>query len=446
VTQLKAKKPLLKTLWDKYDPIEVGEAAAALLPTITDMNKGTGTTKSKRVASILYTLKEEMLKPNRTDSRCVSWGINKAGDEVVYLSKRQLLTVPDDVPMIFIDADLSMKILKLYRGNIKLVDIPAKRLATVYQVTDITNSKSALLENNIPTQRARSAASFIEHMATTGKTLAVTIKGLRTALTGEAGDKLPKCGDYCGAEIAHFGSLRGLNDFADYDNIIIVGRMEPNLKALERQANGLWWDADKPITSVPPNDNGQFFFEKLPKAIRYKDNLPHVIRTSCHPDSRAQVLIEQIREAETAQAIDRLRLIHQSKEPRSPRVFILSNIPVDIEVDQLFTWEQYSLIQQLVDESCGFIPFNKKDLYSHAESVDSTGTASNRVKEIKENWDWYQSTGLLKGWYYFNYRKVGGTKCSEVITTLQLEVLKEGLITTTGVDIEVRSWVAMSLG
>ena len=427
VTQLKAKKPLLKTLWDSYGPDEVGKAAAALLPTITDMTKSPGTAKSKRVAALLYTLKEEMIKPNRTDSRCVSWGINKAGDEVIYLSKRQALTVPDDVPMIFIDADLSLEILKLYRGNIKLVDIPAKRLATVYQVTDITNSKSSLLDNDTPTQRSYSAGSFVEHMAKTGKTLVVTIKGLRTALTGETDDKLPKCGDYRGAQIAHFGSLRGLNDFADYDNIIIVGRMEPNVNALERQANGLWWDADKPITSVPPNDNGQFFFEKLPKAIRYKDNLPHVIRTSCHPDSRAQVLIEQIREAETAQAIDRLRLVHGPKEPRDARVYILSSIPIDIEVDQLFTWEKYSLIQQLVDESNGFIPLNKKHLIIHAKSIRTERVASNRVKEIKTNWDWYQSTGILKGWSRLKYREVKGTKWSELLYCIPKDDLTKKL-------------------
>jgi len=440
VTQLQAKKPLLKALWDKYDPTEVGKAAAALSPTMTDMTKGSGIPKSKRVASILCTLREEMLKLNRKDSRCVSWGITQAGDEVIYLFKRQQLTVPDDVPMIFIDADLSPEILKLYRSNVKLVDIPAKRLATVCQVTDITNSNSKLLHRNlllkkkVPTQLAYSAASFIEHMATTGKTLAVTIKDLRTALTGETDDKPPKCGDYRGAEIAHFGSLRGLNDFSDYDNIVIVGRMEPNVKALERQANGLWWDADKPITAVPPNDNGQFFFEKLPKAIHYKGHAPHVIRTSCHPDPRAQVLLEQIREAETAQAIDRLRLIHES---RGARVFILSNIPVDIEVDQLFTWEQYSLIQQLVDESGGFIPLHKGHLMAHARSIRTTSTASNRVKEIKDNWDWYQSTGLLKDWSQFKYRKVGGTKWSEVICCIPEGDLSRKIGVLMGMDIEV---------
>ena len=445
VTQLQAKRPLIKALWEKYSLDEVGKAAAVLSPTITDIINVSWVPKSKRVADILYTLKDEMIKPNRLDSRCVSWGINEAGYEVVYLSKRLPLTVPDDLPMIFIDADMSFEILNLYRDNIKLVDIRAKRQATVYQVSDRTFSNNSILQNKVPTQLAYSAASFIKHMAKTGKTLAVTIKDLRTALTGETDEKLPKCGNYLGAQIAHFGSLRGLNDFAEYDNIVIVGRMEPSVKVLERQANGLWWDADKPITSVLPNDNGQFFFEKLPTAIRYKNKLPHVIRTSCHPDPRAQVLLEQIREAETTQAIDRLRLVHKPKNRRDARVFILSSIPVDIAVDKLFSWSQYQLIQKLIDESSGVVPFRKEHLNIHAQSVDSTSTAGNRIKEIKSNWDWYQSNGLLNGWYYFNYRKVCVGRWSEVVSTISHEVLKENLANMTGTNIQVRTWVAISL-
>jgi hypothetical protein len=144
------------------------------------------------------------------------------------------------VPIIFIDADLSPEILKLFRPNVRVLDIPAKRLATVYQVTDITNSKSSLLDKE-NRRRALSVVSFIKHMATTGKTLVVTIKDFRIALTGETDDKkLPKCADYHGANLAHFGSLRGLNAFEEYDNVVIIGRMEPPVNALERQANGLW--------------------------------------------------------------------------------------------------------------------------------------------------------------------------------------------------------------
>ncbi len=442
LTQLRTQKPLLKALRAKYNADEVGKAATGLLSTVADLTSTSRTPKSKKISQILFVLKDEMIRFNRDDSRCVSIGSNKDGVECVFLAQRQSLKVPDDVPMIFIDADLSPEILSLYRPNVRVVDIPTIRRATVYQVTDITNSKSSLLEKEKPTQRALSAASFIKHISTTGKTLAVTIKDLRTALTGETGYKLPKCADYHGAKLAHFGSLRGLNDFKNYSNVVIIGRMQPPAKALERQANGMWWDDPKPISriSVTLNDDGSergLFFEDMPKAIRYKGHPHHVIRTSCHPDSRVQVLLEQIREAETTQAIDRLRLVHESKSPRAPRVFILSNIPVDIEVDQLFRWVQYQLIQQLVDESDGYIPLNKSHLMSHAKSIRTTSVAANRIKEIKHNWDWYQPTGLLKGWKLFKYRKVGGTKWSEVICCIPEDDLSRNIEILIGKRTEI---------
>ena len=73
----------------------------------------------------------------------------------------------------------------------------------------------------------------------------------------------------------------------------------------------------------------------------------------------------------------------------------------------------YNLVQQLVDESGRFIPFNKKHLMAHAKSIRTTSVAGNRIKEIKDNWDWCQFTGLLKYWSRFKYRKVGGTKWNE---------------------------------
>ena len=280
LAQLQAKKPLLKALRAKYSPDEVGKAATALLSTAAELKAASGASKSKKVAQVLYALKDEMIRFSRDNSRCVSIGPNKDSVECVHLAKRQPLTVPDDVPMIFIDADLSPEILKLFRPNVRVVDIPAKRLATVYQVTDITNSKSSLLDKE-DTRRALSVVSFIKHMATTGKTLAVTIKDFRIALTGEDKDALSKCADYHGAKLAHFGSLRGLNDFEEYDNVVIIGRMEPPVNALERQANGMWWDDNKPISrvSLTINDNGTergYFFEERPKVIRYKKP-PYVI-------------------------------------------------------------------------------------------------------------------------------------------------------------------------
>jgi hypothetical protein len=58
---------------------------------------------------------------------------------------------------------------------------------------------------------------------------------------------------------------------------------------------------------------------------------------SVHPDLRVHAVVEQGREAEMLQAIDRLRLIHSE---RRKTVFILCSIPLDIPVDELLTWKQ----------------------------------------------------------------------------------------------------------
>jgi hypothetical protein len=57
-----------------------------------------------------------------------------------------------------------------------------------------------------------------------------------------------------------------------------------------------------------------------------------------HPDHRAQTLLEQIREREGVQAIDRLGLVHHRSRPA--RVIILSNLVLDITVDRLATWNE----------------------------------------------------------------------------------------------------------
>ena len=46
-------------------------------------------------------------------------------------------------------------------------------------------------------------------------------------------------------------------------------------------------------------------------------------------------MVEQIREAEMIQVIDRLRLIHTEKRKT---VYILCSIPLNLPIDELVTW------------------------------------------------------------------------------------------------------------
>jgi hypothetical protein len=101
-------------------------------------------------------------------------------------------------------------------------------------------------------------ADFIGRMAREGRTLVVTNKRVRCALTGEsAGDRLPVSAPYAGAEIAHFGNIRGTNEFEDHDVVIILGREQLSPRDAERRAMAIWYDTKEPIQRIPTGPQGQ---------------------------------------------------------------------------------------------------------------------------------------------------------------------------------------------
>jgi len=73
---------------------------------------------------------------------------------------------------------------------------------------------------------------------------------------------------------------------------------------------------------------------------------------SVHPDARVQAVVEQSREAEMLQAIDRLRLIHTEKRKT---VYIVCSTALDIPIDELVTWKQLTGDRRLSDAlaECG---------------------------------------------------------------------------------------------
>jgi hypothetical protein len=68
-----------------------------------------------------------------------------------------------------------------------------------------------------------------------------------------------------------------------------------------------------------------------------RDGSERRVRVRVHPDRRVQAVVEQIREAEMVQTVDRLRLIHSR---RKKTVIILCNIPLGLPVDELVTWRE----------------------------------------------------------------------------------------------------------
>ncbi len=63
------------------------------------------------------------------------------------------------------------------------------------------------------------------------------------------------------------------------------------------------------------------------------------MQVQVHAGRRAQLLLEQVREAESEQALDRLRLLRGEGKQR--QVYIFSNVPLNITVDYGWSLKQY---------------------------------------------------------------------------------------------------------
>jgi hypothetical protein len=88
------------------------------------------------------------------------------------------------------------------------------------------------------------------------------------------------------------------------------------------------------LTSLPLQFASDWTIET--RGYRFRDGR-HGVDVVVHPDPRIQVVHEQLREGESQQAIDRIRLVHSTIEKP---VYILSNVVLDIDVDELLTWDE----------------------------------------------------------------------------------------------------------
>jgi len=234
-------------------------------------------------------------------------------------------------------------------------EIQVERNARVVQVSDRTFWKGSLIERTPtadgkgkaePTARLLEAGDFIERSARAGKTLVVTNKPVRCALTGEdERGSLQISAQYRGADIAHFGNLRGSNEFEEHNTVIILGRDEPTVRDAEQRAMAIWYDTKEPIRCIP-EIKGRVNYRKRMRRYLMRSGGTKGAEVSVHPDPRVQAVVEQSREAEMLQAIDRLRLIHSEKRKT---VYILCSIPLDIPIDELVTWRQLTGDRRLSD-------------------------------------------------------------------------------------------------
>ncbi len=154
--------------------------------------------------------------------------------------------------------------------------------------------------------------------------------------------------------------------------------------------------------------------ENANKGYRTRDGKQRSVNVQVHPDPRVQKLLEQIRESESVQGIDRLRLLRDNRAGTDRQVFILSSVPVDVTVDHLWGWKRLQSVLALVEEADGLLPLNPKHMMKRCPLLaTSERTVKGLVSELKR-------ARFLIGIYIrdvalYNYRTKGQKRPSEAL-------------------------------
>ncbi len=143
-----------------------------------------------------------------------------------------------------------------------------------------------------------------------------------------------------GAQWLWFGGRAlGSNRYQNCSTVIVIGREELPVSALEDQARALWGDTPgNRLNLLTPDSIGQ---SRMPEELvpyEMTDGTSKAVLVPCHPDQRVRRLQLQSRELSTHQLIERLRL---ARAKYTKKVIIGCNIPIPgIPVDRLVSWQE----------------------------------------------------------------------------------------------------------
>lgn len=178
--------------------------------------------------------------------------------------------------------------------------------------------------------------------------------------------------------LAHFGAVRGIDTWKDCTAAVLLGRNQPPIEAVEGIARALFHDDPTPLTLTGTESTEIRGYRMANGAAG--------VETIVHADDRVQAVHEQIREYESVQAIDRLRLIHSTQ---IKLVYVLSNIPLDLDVDELRTWSDLidgTRLEQAWDRAKGVLPLQPDWLAAqHPDLWPTAGAAKKDVQREGSN-------------------------------------------------------------
>jgi len=334
--------------------------------------------------------------------------------ELTRFTHRSKLRMPPDI--FLLDATASRPITEHIFPEQEFVEFQAKRKAYVVQCRSSKCSTRSLDPSTRTTaqgvaeatERLAELQQLIDELSRNGRRLLVVGPAAITGNVNTDTPSLVRVAPHCA--LAHYSALRGVDEWKDFDAILVIGRNEPPVTAFEDMAKAFYYDHHEPL-HLP----GKWSTE--PRGYRLAVGYEGV-DVDVHPDHRVQAFVEQRRESEALQAVDRLRLIH-CKEQKL--VVLLSNIPLNIDVDVLMTWDELiygSRLEQAWRGTDVVMPLAPDWLASNFPQLWPTAAAAK--KDVQRGVKKGQITNRFSigktSPFTFDYRKAGQRRASQCLS------------------------------
>ncbi len=243
-------------------------------------------------------------------------GGDKDDPVIVSSYAKPLQFITKQTPTAYIDASLVDPLIKTINSDCKIVKIKATRKAHIVQITDSAMSKHRLTEDN--DYLSSRLIHFMHTRADNNPNGAVIAP---KDWIDKHKDRFPPT-----VKFAHFMALRGLNTLEHCDWLIVIGRNQPPQSAVEAIARA-WWPAE-PLTLTSS-------YVRESRLLEDKTGVGARVMVQTHADPRCRAILEAMREQESVQAVDRLRLIHTDQVKQ---VWLFCNLPLPgVVPDELAT-------------------------------------------------------------------------------------------------------------
>lgn len=253
------------------------------------------------------------------------------------------------IPTILIDADADPLIVETVRPGARFVSLSVAPRAEIVQVADRTFSNASLLSRPGAEDLRKGVLSIVEREVARAEGRGVLLVATQAVLERLHRDVDPASRaarpedlmrPLLGAEPRWYGPrLQGVNTYSDFETVILVGRLEPPVPAIDAQLRALAADTEATLVLAADRSAAPGWFPEGRGWYLRPNGSFEPAKLQHHPDPRGAALLAQNREAHMLQAMARTRAV--GAEVRK-RIVILCSIPLpEIPVDELVTWTEF---------------------------------------------------------------------------------------------------------